>query len=413
MNKQGLLILGLLYGLAACMTFKWVKTDYYTTQEPLTHITHQSTTDGRMHVMYRYRDSYYKVIYLIINREGSVRTISTISQYYVELELGSVASQVSDSSERVMFAFFGCYNKPLFHLFGKSPRDCANVYFLESLNGGDKWSSVVQVSASEVYIPPESSISLVLERDTERVYLFHSIKTSEDAELYSRVVAYVREPNEKEFKLVYTFPSLRKLQSFSALVSKNTDDATRYVHLIMTTSDAVLYSRSNDKAKTWSSFHTIVQGTAPYYYNYVAYDPGAYTDSFYILYKLSDSKKVYVTLTHNHGKTFEKPILVGDSLRQNHDAIGFCGSDYFEESVVVISHIDYDIENSYVKVMIDDKVQLLDLPYPFANIQGIPMVNLMIDCSSRGLREYYITFYMLARGNAERIYFAFGILNLT
>jgi len=406
MNNQGFLILALLCGLAACMSFRWVKTDFNYMGKTITRMTHQATSDGTMYVAYEDKlNDVNRTVWQAISKEGSITIKSTLDERNMSRGFVGMVTQISDDAKHLLAAFFGCYNEPLLHDLEGSVKDCANVFFIESVDGGNKWSTPVQVSESEFYIPPKSSISLILEKDTKRVYLFHEIKASPSA-YNSQIVLYIREPNEKVFKHMNTFMNVRNLGPFTALVTRYSDGRIRYIHLIMTIDGNMVHSRSDDKGITWDIYRQIAQGISPYNSNYAAYSQQGYPEYFSILFRKENDKKVYVIRTENHGNTFESPELVGDSPRPNQETIGFCGR---IDTVVIVSHIDLDPNNIFIKVKIDSR-NFVGLPNPFGGVRGVPIANLMIDCAWKQNHEYYITFYMLTKAETERMYVAFGIL---
>jgi len=318
-----------------------------------------------------------------------------------------MAIEISSNARHLLAAFFGCYNERLLHDLEGSVKDCASVYFIESVDGGDRWSTPVQVSESGIYISPGSSISLVLERDTGRVYLFHAMKASESAS-NSQIVVYVREPNERSFKNVSALMNLQNLGPFTALVTGYSSGETLYVHLIMAINGNIVHSRSSSRGRTWSAHTQIAQGITPYNSNYVAYDYGINSRYFELIYRRENDRRVYTTWTGDHGNTFQSPTLVGDSPRPNQETIGVCGSG---ESVAIVSHTDPDPRNIFIKVQIRGG-SFTDLPNPFLNVRGAPIANLMVGCAYRAYGEYYVTFHMLTRADADRKYVAFGILNV-
>jgi len=410
MNNQGFLILVLLCGLAACEKFRWVKMDLTYPSKTITHMTHQGTSDGTMYVAYEDKVNVRNtVIWKAISKDGSITIKAPLSEANVSRGFEGIATQISNDGKRLLVAFFGCYNERLLHDLEGSVKDCANVYFAESVDGGFRWSTPVQVSESGIYIPPKSSISLVLDRDTGRVYLFHAMKANEIT-AYSEIVVYVREPNEKAFKNIYAYDLmyLQNLGPFSALVTGYGTGGTGYVHLIMAINGNIVHSRSSDQGRRWSAHRQIAQGVTPYNSNYVIYDLEHDRSYFELIYRKENDRKVYTTWTFDHGYSFGGPRLVGDSPRPNQETIGFCGP---RDSVVIVSHTDPDPKNIFIKAEIN-YASFVDLPNPFASVRGAPITNLMIGCTSSGFREYYITFYMLTRAEREGMYIAFGILNL-
>jgi len=408
MNNQGFLILVLLCGLAACKDIKWVKTDFSYTGKTITHMTHQGTSDGTMYVAYEDKlNGLNRIVWKAISKEGNINIKSTLEERNVSRGFEGIATQISNDSKHLLVAFFGCYNERLLHDLEGSVKDCASVYFTESVDGGVRWSTPVQVSESGIYIPPKSSISLVLEGDTGRVYLFHAMKASESAS-NSQIVVYVREPNEKAFKNmnVYDLMYLHNLGPFSASVTRDDFRGTRYVHLIMAINGNMVHSRSNDKGRTWSAHTHIAQGITPYNSNYVAYSQ-YHPESFYIIYRKENDRKVYIASTYNQGDSFRQ-TLIGDSSRPNQETIGFCGIE-FKGSMAIVSHIDPDPTNIFIKVD-TGAPYLMNLKNPFENVRGAPITNLMIDCAYKGDHKFYITFYILTRAETERMYVAFGIL---
>jgi len=411
MNNQGFLILALLCGLAACMSFRWVKTDFNYMGKTITHMTYQSTSDGTMYVAYEDKlNGLNRTVWEAISKEGSITIKSGVDEKDVTRGFVGMVTQISDDAKHLLAAFFGCYNERLLHDLESSVKDCASVYFIESVDGGVRWSTPVRVSESGVYIPPKSSISLILEKDTGTVYLFHEIKASPSV-YNSQIVLYIREPTEKVFKHMNTFLNVRNLGPFTALTTKGRSDGRRYLHLIMAIDGGMVYYRSDDKGGTWSTYRQIVQGITPYYSNYVVYDLEYDAEYFEFIYRTENDRKVYTIWTDNHGNTFRSPTLVGDSPRPNQERIGLCRSPNARDSVVLVSQIDPDPKNIFVKARINSYT-FVDLPNPFGSVRGAPVVNLMIGCASKGGREYYITFYMSAKAETERMYVAFGILNL-
>jgi len=363
-------------------------------------MTHQSTPDGMTYVAYEDKLSgLNRTIWKVISKEGNINIKSTVEGKNASEEFGGIATQVSDDGKHLLLAYLGPYNE--------SSVIKHRVYFTESVDGGIKWSIPIQVSDSGIYIPPNYSISLVLERDTRSVYLFHAMKRDEKS-FNSQIVVYLRERNERTFKKMNTSVDLWRLGPFSAFVTRNINDGTKYVHLITTFYDDMHHFRSSDKGKSWDR-HKVVGDIIPYNYNYVAYDLEARPASFYTIYRKDN--KAYIIWTHDNGKTFSHPMQVGDSPRPNHETIGFCGSNKTNESVVVVAHTDSDPGKIFVKIMTNHNNQFIDLVNPFIAIRESPIANLMVDCVSRGPSEYYITFYMLTTIGRERMYVAFGILN--
>jgi len=409
MNNQGFLILVLLCGLAACESFRWVKTDFSYTGKTITHMTRQATSDGTMYVAYEDKvNGLNRMIWKAISTEGNISIKSTLDERNVSRGFEGMATQISDDGKHLLVAFFGCYNERLLHDLEGSVKDCANVYFTESVDGGDRWSTPIQVSKSGIYIPPKSSVSLALERDTGRVYLLHAMKASE-SDSYSEIVVYVREPNEKSFKNMNAFINVPNLGPFTALATTNNIHKIRYVQLIMALNGNLAHTRWNDKENKWSPYSLLFQGMTPYNSNYVIYVPQLNPSFFEILFRRENNRRVYTIWTNDYGETFKSPRLVGDSPRPNQETIGFCGARI--DAVLIVSHTDPDPNYIFIRVMISGQ-PFIDLPNPFVGVRGAPIVNLMTNCASKGDREYYITFYMLTRAETERMYVAFGILNL-
>ena len=408
MNNQRFLILVLLCGLAACMSFRWVYTDFNYTGKTITHMPYQRTSDGTIYAAYE--DKVYGLnitIWEAIGKGGNINIKSIVDERNTSRGFAGMAIQISSNARHLLAAFFGCYNERLLHDLEGSVKDCASVYFIESVDGGARWSTPVQVSESRIYIPPRSSISLVLERDTGRVYLFHAIKASESAS-NSQIVVYVREPNERSFKNMNTLVNLQNLGPFTALVTGYGSGGTGYVHLIMAINGNIVHSRSSNRGMTWSAHKQIAQGVTPYNSNYVIYDLEYHRSYFELIYRKENDRRVYSIWTNDHGDSFQSPTLVGDSPRPNQETIGVCGS---SESVAIVSHTDPDPRNIFIKVQIGNS-PFTDLPNPFAGIRGAPIANLMVGCAYRGYGEYHITFHMLTRADTDRRYVAFGILNV-
>jgi len=408
MNNQGFLILCLLCGLAACMRFRWVYTDFSYTGKTITHMSYQGISNGTIYTAYEDKVSgLNRIIWQAIGTEGNISIKSIVDERNTSRGFAGMAIQISDDARRLFAAFFGCYNEHLLHDLEGSVKDCASLYFIESIDGGVRWSTPVQVSESGIYIPPRSSISLVLERDTGRLYLFHAMKASESAS-NSQIVVYVRELYEGSFKNVSALMNLQNLGPFTAVVTRDSYGQTGYVHLIMAINGNLVHSRSGDKGRTWSTHKNIAQGITPYNSNYVAYDDELHPEYFKLIYRKENDKRVYITKTINQGNTFESPTLIGDSLRPNQETIGYCAT---KQSVTVVSHTDPDPRNIFIKVQIGN-MYFTDLPNPFVGIRGLPIANLMVGCAFRRNSEYHITFYILTGAETERMYVAFGILNI-
>jgi len=393
-----------------------VKTDLSYTGKTITHMSYQGTSDGTMYVAYEDKVSgLNRTIWKSISKEGDINIKAIVDERNTSRGFEGMATQISDDAKHLLVAFFGCYNEPphnkhLLHDLEGSVKDCASLYFAESVDGGDRWSTPIQVSESGIYIPSKSSISLVLERDTGRVYLFHAMKVN-DITVYSQIVVYVREPNERSFKNMNTLVNLQNLGPFTALVTGYGSGGTGYVHLIMAINGNIVHSRSSNRGMTWSAHKQIAQGVTPYNSNYVIYDLEYHRSYFELIYRKENDRRVYTTWTGDHGNTFENPIAIGNSPRPNQETIGFCGSRKVGDYVVIVSHTDPDPRNIFVKAQINSHT-FVDLPNPFADVRGAPITNLMVGCASKGDREYYVTFYMLTRADIDRMYFAFGILNL-
>lgn len=410
-NSKGFVI-ALLLSVAAGMKFEWIRHNDIVSEMRTSHIAHQSSNDGYIHVAWQ--ESYSgerRFRYSQIDTKGSMDIKHRIYENNKTRGFESIALQVSDSGKHVLAAFFMCYNGPLLFELNRPPADCAQLYFIESVDGGNTWTKPLQISDGKDFIPAQSSIALLLEKDTERVYLFHAVKLREDGLFGNRIRVYIREPEDKSFNLVTTLPKIERLVSFEAAFTVDERTATHYTHLFCY-ADATLHRyHSTDSGKTWN-FTAVASGATPFLHNFVAADVRAAQASFYALFRDKSAQKSYVHWTSDNGKTLENMIQTGVSPKPLRDTIVMCGSEKLEEKIVVATHIDYDLQNSYVRVLLPDANNFVDVPRPYNKVEGTPMVNLMVGCGYKGTRRFYITFAFLTRGMKDRIYFASGTLDL-
>eukprot|EP00826_Nyctotherus_ovalis_P048555 TRINITY_DN5731_c0_g1_i12.p1 TRINITY_DN5731_c0_g1~~TRINITY_DN5731_c0_g1_i12.p1 ORF type:complete len:146 (-),score=16.63 TRINITY_DN5731_c0_g1_i12:244-681(-) len=129
-------------------------------------------------------------------------------------------------------------------------------------------------------------------------------------------------------------------------------------------------------------------------------------------YREKPSNRLHLLWLTNHGDSPWTSSQVGEAPRPSMDAVAVCESEEGRESVVVSSYVDHHERHSYIRVRLNDVGAFQDLPYPFKNITGIPLNNLMVGCAYRGTRRFYITFAILAEANMDQIHIAHGTLDL-
>lgn len=409
MNNNKLIIITLLCVIARCANFTWNPLKFTSLKLNIQSIGHQSADDGNLYMTWGdLEDGNNKLLTFKMTPEGVLENIAGTLEKRKDYGFENPVIQTSSSGKSIYVIYLGCKNGPMLHR-AQAPRPCARVFFIESTDEGKTWSVPIPVSGASDYIMPSSSLSMVLERKSGKIFIFFAKKSGDFA---GQIVVVYRDPNTKSFSQRFTLPSIPRLSAFSAGQTINADENKRYLHLIFTDHQAVFYTKSEDEGTSWSFYQTLSSDISPNLYNYLAINSKANSSAIHFLFRGKSSKNLMLGLSTNHGKNFMTPIVVGASTKPLRDAIAICGSEEFEESVIVVAHLDNHEENGFIRVMIRGQTHFVDLPYPFKKLQENPISNLMVDCGYRGSSQFYITFAILVGGNKRGIRFAQGILDI-
>lgn len=412
MNSQRFLIISLLCALVGCAGFKWNKVGDVGTDYKLESVGHQGASDGTMFVAWQDKHNKQNLNafnYYSVAGNSAFSKVAHIFDPDPTMGYENLVLQTSSTGKNAFIAYFGCKNSFTDFAKRRDSRPCAHVYFTTSVNGGKAWSKPIKITDKDEYIAPSSTLSMFLERDTGKIFIFYALQSKDD-EISSEIVGYAKDPTENEFKHIVTLPKVTRLTSF--LTAVTIGEKHRYLHLLFTDSKSLFYTRSEDRGKTWTNYTSLANDVAPNHYNYVANDPLAKETGLYIQYREKNGLRLVVLSSNDHGKTFEEPKTVDSNSKSPRDAIGMCGSEETGEYIVISGHADFDPDRGFIRVLRNGKGSFVDLPYPFKKIKGSPTANLLVDCAYKGGKEFYITFGILAGGGKNTVYFAHGILEI-
>lgn len=408
MNNFRLVVVILLSALVTCGNFIWNPLKFNSVELLTQNMGHQASAEGSLYMNWQDRGGKNRLEVYKMTPEGELKCLNSIPESDTSRGYERPTIQVSTTGKTLYVAYFGCKNGPRLHSHTMAPSDCARVFFIESTDEGNSWTDPMAISPPEDYIPPDSSLSMVLERDTGRLFIFYAKRS--EKEFSSVIVGYAREPGKQTFTALSKLPAINRLSAFS--VGQTVDQKTkkRYLHLVYTDYRAIFYSKSENGGLAWSFYQSIYDGISPNPYNFLAIDSMVHPSSLYIEYRDRNKQQVFLAQSKTHGRTFEQPLLLGASTKPSRDALAICGSKEYNESLVVVAHTDTHEELGFVRVMTKDATRFVDIPYPFKKLPENPISNLMVDCAYKGNSQFHITLAMLVGGKKKGIYFAHGTL---
>lgn len=408
--NYSLLVVSLIWGTALGSSFVWNKTVVIDSFMATKNIPYVSNPEGAMYIFYeRYHPNYKLLKTTRIRLEGWHSELGMVYGDNVYKGFKGLAVQGNDDGKSMLAVFCGQAKAKSADNSTQNHRN--KVFFSKSTDGGKNWASAQEVVLENKELNLVFPFSTLYEKNSDCTYAFFAVNTK-DNPFYTEIDIYRNRMGENEFERVGTVPRMPNLVSFKVGLTIDNSRAREYFHVFSSDFDNLYYIRSFDFGKTWSNYTVIARNISTGLYNFVAIDQKARANSLYVQYRDKIKKKLYVLRSRNNGDSFEVPILVGDALRPLRDAIGICGIEE-DESIVVSAHVDYRVQNSYIKLQHRNKDFFVNIPYPFTDLKEVPRANLMVGCAYGDNRKFSIVFGILTEVNDNDKLIAHGILDLS
>lgn len=412
MNPHTILILCLLCVSASCYIFKWNKIFKENAMKRIRHIAHQGDTNGDMHLFWESAENFNKRYSYLTAMKATYYSdfdlIGKISRHSEAEGLERASVQVSNNGKSIFIAYLGCTDDV--PVLNRSLDACSHIFTIESNNSGKTWSFPEKLLTGGLRINLDIPIATIRDRELKDTFIFFATRTNEPD--MSGIAVYYRGRDDFDFRQVAALPKMKKVASIGAGLTVNVSDSKRYLHLLVSGDGKIHHLRSFGHGSHWNFHRTYSQAVTTSLYNFVAISTRAQSGRLYVQYREKSSNRLYVSWLANHGDSAWTSSLVGEAPRLSMDAVAACESEEGRTSVVVSSYVDYHERHSYIRVHLNGAGGFQDLPYPFKNVTGVPVNNLMVGCAYRGTHRFYITFAILAEFNMDQIHIAHGTLDL-
>lgn len=293
----------------------------------------------------------------------------------------SLAGEISDDGKQIIFAFTGLRD---------GRRD---IYFTESLDGGEEWAQPIRVAEKEYR---REDPVFFLERDTGRVYLMYDFSLC-------AVGLAIREPGAKTFNEEIYPRNLRSKSGkyLTQLVDKKTSE--RVLHLFGDSAYSgcrLDHMKSFDDGKNWTDPHTIASEIDVWVPNQVAAGTEGH---FYVQYhEKTGAPSVKAVWTKDYGQTWEPPIEIDDS-QTYYNTMVMCGRGSNEK--VLCANGKSNSGTGFVKYLKPGETKFKNLHYPFHRVRHVQ--DLKVSCAYTGNGQYTVAMIM-QNYDSRKVFAAYG-----
>eukprot|EP00826_Nyctotherus_ovalis_P029105 TRINITY_DN2295_c0_g1_i9.p1 TRINITY_DN2295_c0_g1~~TRINITY_DN2295_c0_g1_i9.p1 ORF type:complete len:409 (-),score=42.92 TRINITY_DN2295_c0_g1_i9:37-1263(-) len=323
---------------------------------------------------------FHSIRYRRISKDGTLSDTETVSgSINVDSSYDSLSADISDDGRHLLLVFYS----------DKSAE--GEIFFTESLNGGEDWTRPVAIKYAG-YEPV-----LFLEKDTGRVYVMF--------DWWPNIKLIVREPGAKKFgetMIVY-----KNRTSGGKYLTQVIDKKTskRVFHLFTDVFDGrssgkISHLKSFDGPRNWTLHHAIASDLPNSENLPVAVGAEGY---FYVQYhKGPEPRRIEVVWTKNYGETWESPIAMQETFLSHH-SMAMCGKGSGER-VISINGKTRKV-NGYMRYLKPGQTEFKDLNYPFPPFKLIEDVH--VSCVYDGNGKYTFALILIDEFPC-RVFVAYG-----